>query len=81
MKKKFALGILTALAICCSVLADDDLKWIDINSQIAEPTVYAAAPQPLVSADGFSSWWRTSLVSNVIAFSSKIASGVLLLVR
>ena len=56
MKKKFALGILTALAICCSVLADDDLKWIDINSQIAEPTVYAAAPQSLVSTDGFSSW-------------------------
>lgn len=81
MKKNIALGILTALTTCCSALADDDLKWVDVNSQIAEPTVCAAASQPLVAADGFSSWWRTSLVSNVIAFSSRIASGILLLVR
>jgi len=76
MSKKLAL--IALLMVALGAFADDGLKWIDVNSQIAAPTVYAAAPQTLTAPDGFSSWWRTFLASDAMKFSSKFAGGLLL---
>jgi len=80
MNKKLALIALMTVAL--GAIADDGLKWIDVNSQIAAPTVYVAAPQALTAPpDGFSSWWRTFLASEAMKFSSKFAGGLLLFLR